>query len=412
MIDYSGHRFGRYRLIKLIGDGGFGHVYLAWDGILRRYVAIKVPKGPLTRKVQNDLLSEARLLSLLAHPHIVGVYDFALHDGTIPYMVMAYAHHGSLLDQHPHGEILPWDTILGYLRQICLALDYIHQCGYIYQDVKPGNFLLDKNNHILIGDFGIVTAIDNIDAQSDQTPKGTVTYVSPERFRGEKCTAASDVYSLAVMVYEWATGRALFCGSTTEIIQQHLNVPPPTRPLDVAGVLPAVQTVLLKALAKDPLDRHQSTQEFVADLSSAISLSAHSTQAETEQTESMGQDEPREQIGQQSDLLSVWFPMTRVFLFDVIVLASADLIFNLTGAQLTIIWFIMLSLLVLFPMPCAVLQRNWRAVMLSVAAPLVALLFGIVLPWLNFWWTLPFLFFLCFVIESNSGNEGHNGYSN
>jgi serine/threonine protein kinase len=316
------------------------------------------------------------------------------------------------LDQHPHGEILPWDTILGYLRQIYPALDYIHQCGYIYQDVKPGNFLLDKNNHILIGDFGIVTGIDNIDAQRDQTPKGTVTYVSPERFRGEKCTAASDVYSLAVMVYEWATGRYLFCGSTTEIIQQHLNVPPPTRPLDMAGVLPAVQTVLLKALAKDPLDRHQSAGGFVADLSSAIALSAHSTQAETEQNEPTGQDEPIEQIVQQSNLFSLWFPMTKVLFFESIILALAILIFNLTGAQLTVTWFILIPMLLFFPIVCAALQSNWRAMMLSIAAPIIALLLGIGIPWLNFWWVLPFLFFLCFIIESNSGNEGHNGYSN
>jgi serine/threonine protein kinase len=261
-MNYSGSQFGQYRLMRRIGRGGFADVYEAWDIHLARVVAVKVLRGQLPQQ----FLREARLLARLDHPHIVRVVEFNIHNN-IPYCVMAYAQ-GSLDQRHPSGEILLLELVIQYIWQIADALTYLHNQGFVHLDVKPGNLLLGKEGEILLADFGIAALIQNTEPQNGRAIVGTVAYMAPERFRGDAYTA-SDQYALAVIVYEWLTGEALFHGSTKEVIWQHLHSPVPLSRMRNLGVPHSIRQVLLKALAKQPEDRFETVHAFAQALEQA-----------------------------------------------------------------------------------------------------------------------------------------------
>ena len=266
-VNYSGFRFGHYLLERPVGRGGFADVYEAWDLHLARRVAVKVLRKQLAPLEQQQFLREARFLAHLNHPHIVRIMEFDMHND-VPYCVMDYAAHGSLSQRHPFGEILPLKTIVCYVRQIVDALDYLHQQNLVHLDIKPQNLLLGQKNEVLLADFGIATLIKKTQNGDERDIVGTTIYMAPERFEGI-IHHASDQYSLAVIVYEWLTGEALFSGSTQEIIQQHLHSPIPVASMKKRRVPRAVRQLLLKALAKKPEDRFESVRAFATALAGA-----------------------------------------------------------------------------------------------------------------------------------------------
>ena len=269
MVDRVGQKLGNYRLVQLLGQGGFAEVYLGEHLYLGTMAAIKVLRTELASDEVEHFQSEARTIARLVHPHIVRVLEFGI-ENTTPFLVVDYAPNGNLRKQHPRGAPLPLATIVGYVRQIASALQYAHDQRVIHRDVKPENMLLGRRNEVLISDFGIalVTSTHYHSTQGAQDLVGTIAYMAPEQIHAH-ALPASDQYALGVVIYEWLCGTRPFQGSFTEIAVKHaLASPPPLREI-APGVSEAVGDVVMRALAKDPQQRFPSMHDFAVALEQA-----------------------------------------------------------------------------------------------------------------------------------------------
>ena len=267
MTNRVGQQLGNYRLIRMLGRGGFAEVYLGEHQHLRAPAAIKVLYTRLSDYDAQAFLTEARTIAKLEHPHIVGVLDFDVQEG-IAFLVMSYAPNGNLRQRHPKGNRLSLDTIVHYAKQVAAALQYAHEKKLIHRDIKPENMLLGRHDKVLLSDFGIAVVAQSSHLQSTQEVIGTAAYMAPEQLQG-KPRRASDQYSLGIVVYEWICGERPFHGSFTELYSQHLFVPPPSLYKKVPAILPDVEKVVLTALEKDPHKRFASVQAFAAALEQA-----------------------------------------------------------------------------------------------------------------------------------------------
>lgn len=266
-MDRVGQRFGNYRLLRLLGEGGFAEVYLGEHAFLGTQAAIKVLQIRLAQELLKDFLEEARTLAHLEHPHIMRVLDFGLEEG-VPFLVLHYAPNGSLRQLHPRGSRLALPNVVAYTQEIVAALHYIHEQKLIHRDVKPENMLVGRNNELFLGDFGVAVFSRNARDPRLHEASGTLAYMAPEQLCGEACTA-SDQYALAVVVYEWLCGSCPFSGTSVEIVQHHLHTPPPSLCEKAPHVPAAVERVVLKALAKGPQHRFLDVREFAEALVSA-----------------------------------------------------------------------------------------------------------------------------------------------
>jgi outer membrane protein assembly factor BamB len=270
MSDRVGQQFGNYRLIKLLGQGGFAEVYLGEHCLLGSQSAIKVLHTHLVTAEEKHFLAEARTIAHLEHPHIIRILEFDVSEGT-PFLVMSYAPNGNLRQRHPKGSQLPLQQILNYVQQIVDALQYAHDENFIHRDIKPANMLLGKRNELLLSDFGIALVAQSSRYQSTQGVIGTASYMSPEQIQG-KPRPVSDQYSLGVVIYEWISGTLPFEGSLTELWSQHIYAPPPPLREKVSTIPPEVERVLMIALAKDPKQRFDSMRTFATALQQAIQV--------------------------------------------------------------------------------------------------------------------------------------------
>src|SRR5258708_37391782 len=226
MAAYVGQQLGNYRLIRLLGQGGFADVYLAEHIYLKTSAAIKVLQVHLTDDALNKFLEEARTIARLSHPHIVHVLEFGIEENT-PFLVMNHAPYGSLRQRHPSGSVLSNTQILPYVEQVASALHYAHERMIIHRDVKPENMLLGEAFALMLSDFGLATTVQNHSVNSmpihhTQSAAGTTTYMAPEQFDGVP-SPASDQYALAVAVYEWFCGVPPFHGSAIAGTIQHIQ---------------------------------------------------------------------------------------------------------------------------------------------------------------------------------------------
>src|SRR5216684_737503 len=168
MADRSGQQLGNYRLLRLLGRGGFAEVYLGQHIYLNSQAALKVLQIALNDEDIEHFAKEARTLASLTHPHIVRVLDFAVENGT-PFLVMEYAANGTLRQRHPHGTLLPVETIISYVRQVASALQYAHDQRLIHRDIKPENMLLGSNGEVLLSDFGLaMLTLHSIDQSTQE----------------------------------------------------------------------------------------------------------------------------------------------------------------------------------------------------------------------------------------------------
>jgi serine/threonine protein kinase len=268
MADHIGQRLGKYRLINLLGHGGYADVYLGEHIYIKTMAAIKVLHAQLEDEDVEKFRNEALMIAHLVHPHIVRVLDFDV-DHYTPFLVMDYAPNGNLRSRHPKGTRVPPQIFLPYVKQVASALQYAHDQKLIHRDVKPENMLVGRNGEILLSDFGIALIAQSSHSQStDQMVTGTVSYMSPEQIQG-KPRPASDQYSLAVVVYEWLMGMKPFSGSYIEVVTQHLSSTPSSLHAQDASIPPSVEQVIFKALAKDHHQRFVRVQDFADALEQA-----------------------------------------------------------------------------------------------------------------------------------------------
>jgi len=267
MAERVGQHLGNYRLISLLGEGGFAEVYLGEHIHLGTQAAIKILHTQLTSNELEQFRLEARTIAHLEHPHIVRVLDFGI-EGKTPYLVMSYAPNGTLRQRHPKGTVLPVMMIVSYVKQIAEALQYAHDEKLIHRDIKPENMLIGRRNEVLLSDFGIALLAQTSLYQSTQDVIGTVAYMAPEQIQG-KPRPASDQYALGIVVYEWLSGDRPFRGSFTELCAQHMFASPPPLREKSATISPEVEQVVQTALAKDPKQRFASVKAFATALEQA-----------------------------------------------------------------------------------------------------------------------------------------------
>ncbi len=260
-------RLGNYRLIQLLAQGGFAEVYLGEHIYLNTFVAIKVLHAYIESSDLETFRTEASIVARLRHTHIVSIHDFDVKDG-VPFLVMDYAPNGTLRQRHPRGTSLPPSMCLPYLKQVAEGLQYAHDQRFIHRDIKPENMLIGERNDILLSDFGIAVVFST-HTHSDREIVGTITYMAPEQLQGRP-VIASDQYSLGVVLYEWLSGDCPFKGSLGEVSAQHVNVVPAPLAGRIPGVSPALEAVVMRALAKDPGERFPSAIEFAYAFESAL----------------------------------------------------------------------------------------------------------------------------------------------
>lgn len=255
-------------------------VYLARDVRLGRDVAVKVLDKKLAERpgFRERFMREARLAAALDHPNIVPLYDFG--DENALFLVMPYLSGGSLQDLLPRTPLPPGDVVT-YGSQIADALDYAHQRKVVHRDVKPANMLLHADRRLMLSDFGlakIVGQTNTPNAPRNRPDAGTPEYMAPEQVVGSS-DARSDIYGLGVVLYLLLTGRLPFTGSSSnEVMQRHVREEPVAPRIYNPNIPPAMESVVLRAMAKSPDDRYQRAGELGAALLGAL-IASHVSDA-------------------------------------------------------------------------------------------------------------------------------------
>ena len=267
MDNRVGQQIGNYRLVSLLGQGGYANVYLGEHLHLKTQAAIKILQMRLAGNTMEQFRNEAQTIASLVHPHIVRVLDFDVEDG-IPYLVMDYAPGGTLRTRHPRGTRLPPGIIVSYVKQVAEALQYAHDKNLIHRDVKPENMLLGQNSNLLLSDFGLVLVAQSSRSRTMKEIAGTAPYMAPEQIQG-KPRPASDQYALGIVVYEWLSGTPPFQGAAFELFGQHLHASPPSLREKIPELSLPIERVVMTALAKDPQQRFADMRTFAAALEQA-----------------------------------------------------------------------------------------------------------------------------------------------
>ncbi len=263
---------GKYRLLEQLGKGGFSTVYRAENMSLGNEVAVKILDPALAQddSFVRRFRREARRTALLDHPNIVRVLDLDQADGVF-FIAMEYIPSKDLRDFLPSGELMPLEQAVSIVRQLGMALDYAHARSLVHRDVKPGNVLVRKDGTVKLTDFGLVHASEGSKLTQTGTTMGTPSYMSPEQTRGLEVDGRADLYALGVMAYEFITGRVPFQGDTpVSTAYMHVHEPPPLPSTITQRAGGSIETVLLKALAKDPADRYQSGAALANALATAV----------------------------------------------------------------------------------------------------------------------------------------------
>lgn len=262
----------RYLIIKSIGEGGMANVYLAYDTILDRNVAVKVLRGDLSNdeKFLRRFRREALSASSLSHPNIVEVYDVGEDNGQY-YIVMEYIegkHLKELLKKR--GKLTITETV-DIMLQITEGMAHAHDSYIIHRDIKPQNIMILENGIVKITDFGIAMALNSTQLTQTNSVMGSVHYLPPEQANGKGSTIKSDIYSMGILMYELLTGKLPYRGdNAVEIALKHLKQPMPSIKSELPNIPQSIENIILKATAKNPKNRYNDAREMYEDLKTCM----------------------------------------------------------------------------------------------------------------------------------------------
>lgn len=275
MIVKGGKINDRYQIVRTLGEGGMANVYLAYDTILNRDVAIKILRGDLANdeKFVRRFQREALSASSLSHPNIVEMYDVGEDDGQY-YIVMEYVE-GKTLKQllKKRGHLTVTETV-DIMLQLTDGIAHAHDSYIIHRDIKPQNVMILENGLIKITDFGIAMALNATQLTQTNSVMGSVHYLPPEQANGEKPTIKGDIYSMGILMYELLTGSIPYRGdNAVEIALKHLKEPLPSIREYIPDLPQSIENVILKSTAKNPQNRYKDAREMYDDLKTALDAS-------------------------------------------------------------------------------------------------------------------------------------------
>ena len=262
----------RYQIIKTIGEGGMANVYLAYDTILDRDVAVKVLRGDLANdeKFVRRFQREALNASSLSHPNIVEVYDVGDDNGQY-FIVMEYIEGKNLKDLLKKRGKLTVPEVVDIMSQIADGLSVAHDSYIIHRDIKPQNIMILENGLVKITDFGIAMAMNATQLTQTNSVMGSVHYLPPEQASGKGSTLKSDIYSMGILMYELLTGVLPYRGeNAVEIALKHLKEPLPSIREELPDIPQSVENIILKSAAKNPKNRYNDAREMYEDLKTCL----------------------------------------------------------------------------------------------------------------------------------------------
>lgn len=258
----------RYQIIKSIGEGGMANVYLAYDTILDRNVAVKVLRGDLAtdEKFVRRFQREALSASSLSHPNIVEVYDVGEDNGQY-YIVMEYIEGKHLKELLKKRGKLTVSEVVDIMLQITDGLSVAHDSYIIHRDIKPQNIMIQENGVVKITDFGIAMAMNAAQLTQTNSVMGSVHYLPPEQANGKGSTLQSDIYSMGILMYELLTGKLPYKGdNAVEIALKHLKETLPSIKEELPDIPQSIANIVTKAAAKNPKNRYEDARELHEDL--------------------------------------------------------------------------------------------------------------------------------------------------
>ena len=262
----------RYEIVRSIGEGGMANVYLGYDTILDRNVAIKVLRGDLSNdeKFVRRFQREALSASSLAHPNIVEMYDVGEDDG-IYYIVMEYVEGKTLKQLLKKRGTLTLSEAIDIMSQLTDGMAHAHDSYIIHRDLKPQNIMIKDDGQIKITDFGIAMALNSTQLTQTNSVMGSVHYLPPEQASGKGCTIKSDIYSMGIIFYELLSGSLPFKGdNAVEIALKHMREPLPSLREENDAIPQSIENIVRRATAKNPKNRYDSARSMHEDLLTAL----------------------------------------------------------------------------------------------------------------------------------------------
>lgn len=263
---------GRYQIVRTIGEGGMANVYLAYDTILEREVAVKVLRGDLStdEKFVKRFQREAKAASSLNHPNIVEMYDVGEDDGNY-FIVMEYVNGKTLKSLIKKRGSLSLSETIDIMLQLTSGISCAHDSYIIHRDLKPQNVMILEDGRVKITDFGIAVALNSAELTQTNSVMGSVHYLPPEQANGSGATVKSDIYSLGILMYELLTGKLPFKGdNAVEIAIKQMKEKIPSVVAQNPNIPQSVENVILKACAKNTDNRYDSVKEMHDDLETVL----------------------------------------------------------------------------------------------------------------------------------------------